>query len=48
VVAHAAVGEERDRLWQRWAAVDKQLDDFAALRSVETPMVVLAPLDPRS
>jgi deazaflavin-dependent oxidoreductase (nitroreductase family) len=48
VVGHAAVGEERDRLWQRWAAVDKQLDDFAALRSVETPVVVLAPVDPSS
>ena len=44
VRAHAATGEERDRLWRRWAAVDKQLDDFAALRSVETPVVVLEPV----
>ncbi len=43
VRAHAASGEERDRLWLRWAAVDKQLDDFAALRSVETPVVVFEP-----
>ena len=43
VRAHAATGAERDRLWGRWAAVDKQLDDFAALRSVETPVVVLEP-----
>ena len=45
VLAHAATGAERDRLWQRWAAVDKQLDEFAALRSVETPVVVLERLD---
>jgi deazaflavin-dependent oxidoreductase (nitroreductase family) len=45
VLAHAASGAERDRLWQRWAAVDKQLDEFAALRSVETPVVVFERLD---
>jgi F420H(2)-dependent quinone reductase len=44
VLAHAATGAERDRLWHRWAEVDKQLDDYAALRSVETPVVVFEPL----
>ena len=43
VHARAATGAERDRLWERWRAVDSGLDDFAALRSVETPVVVLEP-----
>lgn len=43
VRAHAAHGEERDRLWQRWAAVEANLDQFAARRSTETPVVVLVP-----
>lgn len=43
VRARVAVGEERDRLWQRWAAVDRGLDALAARRSVETPVVVLEP-----
>ena len=45
--AHArrVAGEERDRLWQRWAEVDPQLDDYAALRSIETPVVVFEPRD---
>ncbi len=36
-------GEERDRLWQRWAAVQPELDGFAGLRSTETPVIVLEP-----
>ncbi len=40
-----ATGDERDRLWRRWAEVDEQLDGYAALRSVETPVVVLQPLE---
>ncbi len=43
VHARRAVGEERDRLWQRWAVVDRGLDGYAALRSNETPVVVLEP-----
>ena len=45
VRAHAAVGAERDRLWKRWAAVDEGLDQYAAMRTVETPVVVLEPRD---
>jgi deazaflavin-dependent oxidoreductase (nitroreductase family) len=41
VHARAATGAERERLWQCWRAVDAGLDDFAARRSVETPVVVL-------
>jgi deazaflavin-dependent oxidoreductase (nitroreductase family) len=43
VVAHAATGAERDRLWERYRAVDKDLDAYAARRSTETAVVVLAP-----
>ena len=45
VRARACVGEERDRLWQRWSAVNPQLDAYAGLRSTETPVVVLEPRD---
>ncbi len=41
--AHAATGDERDRLWQRWVAVDPRIDAYAGLRSVQTPVVVLEP-----
>lgn len=43
VVARAAQGEERDRLWARWRRFDANLDGHAALRSIETPVVVLEP-----
>jgi deazaflavin-dependent oxidoreductase (nitroreductase family) len=45
VRARAAAGEERSRLWQRWVTVDPHLDTRAALRSTETPVVVLEPRD---
>lgn len=41
--ARSATGEERDRLWQRWVAVDPRLDAHAGRRSTETPVVVLEP-----
>jgi F420H(2)-dependent quinone reductase len=41
--AREASGEERDRLWQLWAAVDRDLDGYARLRTTETPVVVLEP-----
>lgn len=44
VVAHAAVGAERDRLWARWRALDKDLDSYAARRPTETAVVVLEPV----
>ncbi|MGH2754377.1 MAG: nitroreductase/quinone reductase family protein [Actinomycetota bacterium] len=37
-------GEERDRLWQRWAAIQPELDGFAGQRSTETPVIVLEPV----
>ena len=43
VVGRAAVGEERARLWARWGEIDKDLDNFAALRPTETAVVVLEP-----
>lgn len=45
VRARAATGEERDRLWQRWAEVNTDLDGYAARRSTVTPVVVLEPRD---
>jgi deazaflavin-dependent oxidoreductase (nitroreductase family) len=43
VRARRAEGDERDRLWQRWAAVDAHLDDYADLRTIDTPVVVFEP-----
>ncbi len=43
VTGRAAQGEERERLWSRWREIDKNLDAFAARRSTETAVVVLAP-----
>ena len=45
VRARAAAGAERDRLWRCWRAVDRNLDDYAAMRSTQTPVVVLEPRD---
>jgi deazaflavin-dependent oxidoreductase (nitroreductase family) len=43
VHARLASGDERERLWQRWLAIEPVDDAFAAHRSVETPVVVLEP-----
>ena len=43
VRAHAATGEERVRLWDRWRQIDANLDGYAALRPSETAVVVLEP-----
>ena len=43
VHARRAEGDERDRLWQRWAEIDVGLDAYAESRSVETPVVVFEP-----
>lgn len=43
VRAHVATGEERERLWDRWRAVDEGLDQFALRRPRETAVVVLEP-----
>jgi deazaflavin-dependent oxidoreductase (nitroreductase family) len=43
VVGRAAVGDERDRLWQRWRELDKNLEGYAARRPRETAVVVLEP-----
>ena len=45
VRARAAAGEERARLWQRWAEIDVGLDAYANSRSTITPVVVLEPHD---
>lgn len=43
VTAHAAEGDERQRLWERWREIDKNLDGYASRRSGETAVVVLEP-----
>jgi len=43
VVAHAATGQERARLWDRWRSLEKNLDSYALRRSTETAVVVLQP-----
>jgi F420H(2)-dependent quinone reductase len=45
VCARRAAGHERDRLWQRWVAVDPRLDGYASGRSTETPVIILEPRD---
>jgi F420H(2)-dependent quinone reductase len=45
VRARRAQGDERERLWSRWAEIDKNLDAYAALRPAETAVVVLEPRD---
>lgn len=48
VRARLATGEERERLWARWAAVDANLDAYANRRKVQTPVVVLEPRESTS
>ncbi len=43
VRGRAAEGDERDRLWARWAEFGDQYDGWAALRSGKTAIVVLEP-----
>lgn len=43
VTGRAAQGEERERLWSRWRQTDKNLDAYAARRSMETAVVILEP-----
>lgn len=45
VRARLATGDERDRLWQRWLAIEPEDEAFAAGRTVETPVVVFEPTD---
>ena len=34
-------GEERERLWDRWRQIDKNLDVYATRRSMKTAVVIL-------
>ena len=45
VHARRAQGEERRRLWARWAEIDENLESYAARRPTETAVVVLEPTD---
>jgi deazaflavin-dependent oxidoreductase (nitroreductase family) len=48
VTAREAIGEERSRLWAKLAFVGRSIDDYAALRSRKTPVVILEPRRERS
>jgi deazaflavin-dependent oxidoreductase (nitroreductase family) len=39
-------GDERDRLWRRWADIDEGLDAYAASRQADTPVVIFEPHEP--
>jgi hypothetical protein len=43
VLGRAAVGPEREQLWQRWRELDRNLDGYAARRAHETVVVVFEP-----
>ena len=43
VLGRPAVGSERERLWQCWRELDRNLDSYAARRPRETAVVVLEP-----
>jgi F420H(2)-dependent quinone reductase len=43
VHSRAATRDERERLWQSWREIDKNLDDWAARRPRETAVVVFEP-----
>jgi deazaflavin-dependent oxidoreductase (nitroreductase family) len=43
VTGRAAQGEERERVWARWQEIDKNLDAYAARRSMQTQVVVFEP-----
>ena len=45
VRARRAQGDERERLWSRWAQIDKNLDAYAARRPAQTAVVILEPAD---
>ena len=45
VRARRARGDERERLWSRWAEIDTNLDAYAARRPAETAVVILEPAD---
>jgi deazaflavin-dependent oxidoreductase (nitroreductase family) len=43
VLGRAAVGPERERLWQIFRELDEKLDGYAARRPRETAVIVLEP-----
>ena len=43
VHARLATDGEREQLWQRWLAIEPEIDAFGHRRSMETPVVVLEP-----
>jgi deazaflavin-dependent oxidoreductase (nitroreductase family) len=46
VTGREAQGAERERLWAQWRRIDRNLDAYAARRSMRTAVVVLEPRTP--
>jgi hypothetical protein len=44
VRGRAAVGEEHDRLWAKWAEINDKLDAYASRRPGGTAVVILEPV----
>ena len=44
VRGRAAVGEEHDRLWAKWAEINDKLDGYASRRPGGTAVVILEPV----
>ena len=45
MIARAATGAERARLWELWRSVDRNLDAYARRRPGQTAVVVLEPAE---
>jgi deazaflavin-dependent oxidoreductase (nitroreductase family) len=43
VTGRAAHDSEREHVWARWRQIDKNLDAYAARRSMQTAVVILEP-----
>jgi deazaflavin-dependent oxidoreductase (nitroreductase family) len=43
VRARLTEGDERQRIWQRWVAVNPEIGAYSGMRSTETPVIVLEP-----
>ena len=48
VRGRTATPEERERLWDRWRAIDDKTDAYRSLRPSETALVVLEPVEGRA
>lgn len=43
-VGREVVGDDRERLWNQWAGIDKSLNEYAERRPTETAVVAFSPV----